>query len=59
MQIIKKIVAFSNIHLKQQYLQKMEELSHYHSKKPGEHFSEEAVTEVPPALTKQWSYIIH
>jgi hypothetical protein len=52
MQMIKKIAAFSNIHLKQQDLQKMEERSQYHSKKPGERFSEEAVLEIPSCLNK-------
>ena len=52
MQMIKKVAAFSNVHLSQEDLQNMEKRSHYHSKKPREHFSEETVTKVPSCLDK-------
>jgi hypothetical protein len=52
MQMIKKVAAFSDISLSLENLQNMEKRSHYHSKKPDEHFSEVAITEVPLCLNK-------
>ena len=52
MQMIKKIAAFSNINLTDADLQTMEERSLYHSKKPGQLFNEDRVTDVPPVLDK-------
>ena len=51
MQMITKIAAFANINLSPQALLGMEERSHYHSKKPGERFSEAIVTGFPACLT--------
>ncbi|WP_184547038.1 sulfotransferase domain-containing protein [Mucilaginibacter sp. FT3.2] len=52
MQMIKKVAAFSSIRLSMEDLQNMEKRSHYHSKKPGEHFSEEALTDAPSYLNE-------
>jgi hypothetical protein len=50
MQMIKKIASFANINLNPYELLGMEERSHYHSKKPGERFSEDAVAGFPACL---------
>lgn len=50
MSMIKKIASFANISLSQQELLGMEERSHYHSKKPGERFNEDAVAGFPACL---------
>lgn len=50
MQMIAKIAAFAKINLSPQELLTMEGRSHYHSKKPGERFSEGPVTGRPSCL---------
>ena len=52
MRMIEKIAAFTNTRLSGQDLSKMTERSLYHSKQPGERFSEEAVSEIPGCLDK-------
>lgn len=52
MPMIKKIAAFSHITLDAQNIATMEERSRYHSKKPGEAFSEISPAPVPPCLHK-------
>jgi hypothetical protein len=52
MQMIEKIAAFTNRSLSRQDLSKMTERSLYHSKQPGERFSEESVTHIPACLDK-------
>jgi hypothetical protein len=52
MQMIEKIAAYSNTPFSGQDLSKMAERSLYHSKQPGERFSEEAATHVPACLNK-------
>jgi len=50
MEMIAKIAAFANISLSQKELLDMEKRSLYHSKKPGERFSENAATGFPACL---------
>lgn len=52
LQMIEKIAAFTNTPLSRQDLSKMMERSLYHSKQPGERFSEEAATHIPACLDK-------
>jgi hypothetical protein len=52
MEMIKKIADFANIRLTSTELQTMQERSFYHSKKPGQVFSEERITDIPPVLDK-------
>jgi hypothetical protein len=52
MAMIKKIASFANMKLTEQDLLEMEERSHYHSKKPGEPFTEETSAPVPQYLNK-------
>lgn len=52
MAILKKIAAFTNMPVSQQYLTDMEERSRYHSKKPNEIFSEVTPHQVPGCLDK-------
>ena len=48
--MIKKIASFTNTTLSEEDLATMEERSRYHSKKPGERFTEETITHTPPCL---------
>jgi len=51
MQMIDKIAAFANITFTGDELLNMDDRSQYHSKKPGDRFSEAAVTGFPACLT--------
>ncbi len=52
MRMIEKIAAFTNTPISKQDLSKMTERSLYHSKQPGERFSDEPVTHIPARLDK-------
>jgi hypothetical protein len=52
MPMIKKIASFANTALSKEDLVTMEERSRYHSKKPGERFTEETITHIPSCLDK-------
>ncbi|ASU34278.1 sulfotransferase family protein [Mucilaginibacter xinganensis] len=52
MEMIKRVASFSNITISAQALELMEQRSHYHSKKPGEHFRKEAMADIPAHLEK-------
>ncbi len=52
MPVIQRIALFANIALTTAELAVMEQRSRYHSKKPGEQFSEKALTCIPPILDK-------
>jgi hypothetical protein len=50
MQMIRKMAAFANIPLSTEELAIMEERSQFHSKNPGQRFSEEAANHIPAVL---------
>lgn len=50
MPMINKLAGFAGIGISRQELQKMKERSKYHSKNPGERFSEEPVDHIPGSL---------
>jgi len=50
--VVKKIAALANIELSGEETGIMEQRSHYHSKNPGELFSEEPAADVPECLLK-------
>ena len=51
-EILEKLVSFTNINIPDTDLQKMHNRSLYHSKKPGETFYEEKIEDTPPCLAR-------